>query len=406
MTDVDLFDPATAECPYAAYARLREEAPAWREPAHRHVRDHPLRRRAHDRARHRARSHSALLARPRSTRAASGSRRCTRSRGWVPGADAGRPRRPRAPPDAGAVRPRLPPGQDQASSTRSSSDLAHRLIDDFIDAGTLRLGAPVRRPAAADRHRQADGRAGGGHLADQGLDGCVGAAPRDDADRGGRWSGRPSRRSRPSTTSSRSSSGCAPSPTTRCSRDLVNTEIPEWGRPLTDNELHAEMMAGHVRRRVGDHHERAVGRRAAADRATPTAWEQAQGRPDTYVAAARRGGAASRGAGAGPVPHRADDVELHGVTIPAGAVLNVRFAVGQPRRAPLRRARPTSISTASNAAPHLAFGVGDALLPRRTAGPSRAVPRVPGARRARRRRCGSSRAPTTSATSRTSACAR
>ena len=25
--------------------------------------------------------------------------------------------------------------------------------------------------------------------------------------------------------------------------DLVNTEIPEWGRTLTDNELHAEMMA-------------------------------------------------------------------------------------------------------------------------------------------------------------------
>ena len=25
--------------------------------------------------------------------------------------------------------------------------------------------------------------------------------------------------------------------------DLVNTEIPEWGRTLTDEELHAEMMA-------------------------------------------------------------------------------------------------------------------------------------------------------------------
>ena len=24
---------------------------------------------------------------------------------------------------------------------------------------------------------------------------------------------------------------------------LVNTEVPEWGRPLTDNELHAEMFA-------------------------------------------------------------------------------------------------------------------------------------------------------------------
>ena len=25
--------------------------------------------------------------------------------------------------------------------------------------------------------------------------------------------------------------------------DMVNREIPEWGRTLTDNELHAEMMA-------------------------------------------------------------------------------------------------------------------------------------------------------------------
>ena len=25
--------------------------------------------------------------------------------------------------------------------------------------------------------------------------------------------------------------------------DLINTEIPEWGRTLTDEELHAEMMA-------------------------------------------------------------------------------------------------------------------------------------------------------------------
>ena len=24
---------------------------------------------------------------------------------------------------------------------------------------------------------------------------------------------------------------------------MVNTVIPEWGRPLNDNELHAEMMA-------------------------------------------------------------------------------------------------------------------------------------------------------------------
>ena len=30
--DVDLFDPDTSDCPYDAYATLRAEAPAWREP--------------------------------------------------------------------------------------------------------------------------------------------------------------------------------------------------------------------------------------------------------------------------------------------------------------------------------------------------------------------------------------
>ena len=29
---IDLFDPDTSDCPYAAYATLRAEAPAWREP--------------------------------------------------------------------------------------------------------------------------------------------------------------------------------------------------------------------------------------------------------------------------------------------------------------------------------------------------------------------------------------
>ena len=48
----------------------------------------------------------------------------------------------------------------------------------------LRLGEAVRRAPAPDHHRPADGRARRGHLEDQGLDRCLGAAPRHDADRG------------------------------------------------------------------------------------------------------------------------------------------------------------------------------------------------------------------------------
>ena len=96
-------------------------------------------------------------------------------------------------------------------------ELAHRLIDAFIDEGRVRVGqgsSPIPLPLYVIGKQM--------------------GAPEEDMwqikawtdawvqrlglmqTRGGAHAGRPSRRSRPSTTSSRSSSGCASSPTTRC----------------------------------------------------------------------------------------------------------------------------------------------------------------------------------------------
>src|SRR4051794_15040646 len=32
VDDISFFDPATNDCPYAAYQKLRDEAPVWKDP--------------------------------------------------------------------------------------------------------------------------------------------------------------------------------------------------------------------------------------------------------------------------------------------------------------------------------------------------------------------------------------
>ena len=114
---------------------------------------------------------------------------------------------------------------------------------------------------------------------------------------------------------------------------LVNREIPEWGRPLTDNELHAEMMADLF---VGG---------------SETTTNALAAGVDAADRASRGLGAAEVGPGEVPratfceevlrvespvqglLREAAQDIELHGVTIPAGSVLNAPLRGRQPRRA-------------------------------------------------------------------------
>ena len=79
---------------------------------------------------------------------------------------------------------------------------------------------------------------------------------------------------------------------------LVNREIPEWGRPLNDNELHAEMMADLF---VGGSETttNALAAGVVLLIEQPEVWEQLKSDPDRYLAHVRRGGAPPRVAGAG-----------------------------------------------------------------------------------------------------------
>ena len=138
--------------------------------------------------------------------------------------------------------------------------------------------------------------------------------------------------------------------------DLVNKEIPEWGRPLTDAELHSEMMIDFM---VGGSEtttnalsggillllrDPAVGEHLATD---------LDGNLPKFVEEVLR----LEGPVQGLVRQNVVDVELHGVKIPAGSVLNVRYAAANrderhfacPEQIDLERKRIRS---------HLAFGVG------------------------------------------------
>ncbi len=125
--------------------------------------------------------------------------------------------------------------------------------------------------------------------------------------------------------------------------DLVNTEIPEWGRCLTDEELHAEMMADTF---VGGS-ETTTNALSGGVRLLiehPDQWDRLTSDPERYLPRARRGGAASGVAGAAVdaigcgrrrTPRGHDPRRLDGAR---------RLLGGEPRRPRDRRSGPASIS--------------------------------------------------------------
>jgi cytochrome P450 len=136
---------------------------------------------------------------------------------------------------------------------------------------------------------------------------------------------------------------------------LVHTVIPEWGRPLNTEELMAEVsLSTIVAGLTTTTHALANGIHLLLER--PGVWEELKADPeriDGFVEEALRLESPVQG-----LLRRAKvDVELHGVRIPAGGLVNVRFGSGNrderqffhPDDVDLARKRPRS---------HLAFGVG------------------------------------------------
>ncbi|MDA7773043.1 cytochrome P450 [Pseudomonadales bacterium] len=138
--------------------------------------------------------------------------------------------------------------------------------------------------------------------------------------------------------------------------ELVNREIPEWERTLTDNELHAEMMADTF---VGGSETTtnalSAGVKLLAEQ--PETWEQLKSDPDKYLRTFIEEVLRLESPVQCLLRMATEEVEISGVKLPAGAVIAVRYASAnrderrfdEPEQLDLDRIKPAT---------HLAFGSG------------------------------------------------
>ena len=138
--------------------------------------------------------------------------------------------------------------------------------------------------------------------------------------------------------------------------DLVNTEVPEWGRPLTDEELHAEMMADTF---VGGSETTtnalSAGARILAER--PDVWARLRADPDAEVPTFVEEVLRIESPVQGLFRATAVDVELGGVAIPSGSVLNIRFGAANRDECHFADAAEFDLDR-EDGRTHLAFGFG------------------------------------------------
>ena len=138
--------------------------------------------------------------------------------------------------------------------------------------------------------------------------------------------------------------------------EMVNRVIPEWGRPLNDNELHAEMMADTF---VGgsETSTNAIAYGVKLLIENPAVWAQLKSNPEKYLRTFIEEVLRLEGPVQGLFRTASKDLELHGVHIPAGSMINVRYGAANrdagefscPESIDLERDKPGR---------HLAFGSG------------------------------------------------
>ena len=137
---------------------------------------------------------------------------------------------------------------------------------------------------------------------------------------------------------------------------LVNTEVPEWGRPLTDNELHAEMFADVF---VGGSETttNALAEGIVMLIENPDVWAKLKSDPIAYLEPFCEEVLRLESPVQGLLRETVEDVELHGVTIPAGSVLNLRYAAGNRDERQFECPEEIDLDR-KGLRRHLAFGVG------------------------------------------------
>jgi cytochrome P450 len=138
--------------------------------------------------------------------------------------------------------------------------------------------------------------------------------------------------------------------------DLVNNKVPEWGRPLTDNELHAEMMAD-LFVAGSETTTNALSAGVVMLTQQPDLWARLKADPEKAIPPFIEEVLRLESPVQGLPRHARVDIALHGVTIPAGSVVILRYASGNrderrygcPADVDLERKQPRS---------HLGFGSG------------------------------------------------
>jgi cytochrome P450 len=138
--------------------------------------------------------------------------------------------------------------------------------------------------------------------------------------------------------------------------DLVNTVIPEWGRTLTNEELHAEMMADTF-----------VGGSETSTNAISGGiwllgnnrdqWELLRSDPEQYLPVLVEEVLRLESPVQRLFRTTAVDVELHGVTIPAGAMIVINYASANRDERVFDRPAEFDL-TRADAKQHLGFGFG------------------------------------------------
>ena len=352
LDSLTLLDPEVSECPYAAYATLRDEAPVWRDNAtgmyvitrYEDVRAVLLDTERFTSARHRGRVD------PRSARL----RKIYEEKGWIPGATLASRDDPEHREMRGLFNHAFRPAKIRELDPFIER-LAHRLIDGFIE----RQSCDWVREFAIPLPLIVIGRQMG--------------APEEDIWQIKAWTDAWVQRlgmmqSEEEAVWSTEQEIAAQhyfqpiferlrrQPDDTLLSDLVNTVIPEWGRPLTDNELHAEMMADTF---VGGSETTtnalAEGVRLLIE--NPSEWHKVTSDPDTYVPLLAEEVLRLEGPVQGLFRTAAADVEMHGVTIPAGSVVNVRFAAANRDERQFEDAAGMNLDR-ENLRSHVAFGFG------------------------------------------------
>jgi cytochrome P450 len=138
--------------------------------------------------------------------------------------------------------------------------------------------------------------------------------------------------------------------------ELVNTVIEEWGRPLNDNELHAEMMADTF---VGGS-ETTTNALSAGIRLlieNPDTWIKLKSDPDKYLKVFVEEVLRLESPVQSLMRTTACDINFHGVEMPKGSVVNVRYAAANRDERAFENPDKIDLER-KKAGSHMAFGSG------------------------------------------------